>query len=254
MTKIISIANQKGGVGKTTTAFNLAAGLSKQGKKVLLIDFDPQASLSVACGFDEPDILPNTIVKYLKDSISETDFEVEVTSIKSFDIIPSCIELASIEMYMTNVVARESRLKEVIEKIRDNYDYIIIDCSPSLSILTVNALVASDSVIIPVTAEYLSAKGLELLLQSIVKVKKRINPGLKIDGLLITMYNNRTNLSKTIKNMISDIYGEQVKMYKSVIPTSVKVGESILKNIPIIETKGKVSDAYFNFSVEVLNG
>jgi len=259
MCKVTAIVNQKGGVGKTTTALNLGYALSEKGKKTLLVDFDPQASLTAALGQNADD-KPN-IQKLMANAIEEKNTEENyIISIKNnLDLIPSSLELAGIEMTLVNVMSRENILKIAVGEIKDKYDYILIDCSPSLGTLTINALTASDSVIIPVTPEFLSAKGLGLLIKNIRKIKKRVNPAIEVDGILITMTNERTNLSKSMiqaikdsTNIIEENFGIKTKAFKITIPISIKAGESILNKKSIIEydPKNKVSLAYQEFARE----
>ncbi len=259
MPKITAIVNQKGGVGKTTTALNLGYALSENGQKVLLIDFDPQSSLSTASGV-KVDSKAN-IQTLMLGAIEETEIEKNcIINIKNnLDIIPSTLDLAGIEMTLVNVMSRETILKSIIKKIEGNYDSILIDCSPSLGTLTINALTACNSVIIPVTPEYLSAKGLGLLIKNINLIKKRINPDIAIDGILITMLNKRTNLSKEMVKAINESteyiknqYNLNIEVFESMIPISVKTGESILHKKSIIEyqPKNQVSKAYRDFAKE----
>ena len=256
--RVISVVNQKGGVGKTTTTLNLGYALSNQGKKVLLIDLDPQSSLSIAMGLEDTDNLEYTIASIMGLEIEDKtlpDKEKYINHIEKLDLIACSIELSAIEVSLVNAMSREMILKHIIQELKDDYDYIIIDCSPSLGMLTINALAACESVIIPVTPEYLSAKGLELLMMNIKRTKRKINPRIKIDGILFTMYVERMNLPKQVKEIIQEAYGSQVNIYKNVIPKSVKVGESIWESKSVIEydEKNKVSIAYQNFALEVLN-
>lgn len=257
MSKIMAVVNQKGGVGKTTTTLNLGYALANQGKKVLLIDLDPQGSLTISLGVDNNDELQNTIANLMGLAIEDNSLpgkEEYIMHIGKLDLIPCNIELSAIEVSLVNAMSREMILKYIIQNFRDDYEYIIIDCSPSLGMLTINALAACSSVIIPVTPEYLSAKGLELLLMTILRTKKRINPDIQIDGILLTMYVERMNLPRAIKQMIEDAYGQQLHIYHNCIPKSVKVGESTLQSKSVIEydKKNKVSIAYEEFAQEVL--
>lgn len=256
--KVVSIINQKGGTGKTTTAVNLSYTLAENGKKVAVLDFDPQSNLTMCFGVEKPDELKTTIYDLMMCIIDEKELPDKseyVLSINNIDIIPCSIQLSAVEMSLVNVMSRESILKMLLENIKHDYDYIIVDCMPALGMLTVNALAASNSVVIPATAQYLSAKGLELLLQTIARVKKRINPGIGIDGILITMFSDRTKLSKEILNLINDAYSEHIRIFENKIPMSIKVGESSYQHKSVIEyePKSKVALAYQEFGKEYLN-
>ena len=257
MSKIIAVANQKGGVGKTTTAFNLSYNLKERGYKVLMVDFDPQSNLTMSFGEAHPEDLEKTIFHLMMEYIDEKDIEIRdyVLSKNGLNLIPSSIEMSAMEINLVNTMSRELILKGLIEPLKEEYDYIIIDCMPSLGMLTINALAAADSVLITATPQFLSAKGLELLLQSILRVKKRINSNLQIDGILITMHNQRTNLSKEIIKMISETYSEYIKIYSTKIPTSVKVGEAAYKSCSVGEhdANNKVAIAYKEFTEEYCN-
>ena len=219
MCKVISVVNQKGGVGKTTTTVNVGIGLAREGKKVLLIDADPQGSLTASLGYEEPDDLR--------------------------------ITLATI---MMDVMSREMIMKEYIDAIRSRYDYILIDCMPSLGMMTINALVSSDSVLIPVQAAYLPVKGLQQLIKTILTVKKRLNRKLAIEGILLTMVDFRTNYARDIASRVHTTYGSQIEVFENVIPMSVKAAETSAegKSIYMHCPKGKVAEAYKNLTQEVL--
>ncbi len=255
--KIIAIANQKGGVGKTTTALNLAYVLSEQGKKVLLVDVDPQSNLTMCFGVDRPEELDTTIYHLMMAVIEERELPDKnkyIISNGNIDLIPCSIELSAVEVNLVNAMSREITLRTILQNLRKDYDYIIIDCMPSLGMLTINALAACDSVLITATPQYLSAKGLELLLRTIIKVKKRINPNIEIDGILITMFTDRTILSREILNLINEAYGKQIRIFENKIPSSIKVGESNLKSKSIIEYQpnNKVAIAYNEFTKEYI--
>ena len=188
--KVIALTNQKGGVGKTTTAVNLGVGLAQQGKKVLLIDADAQANLTMALGYNRPDDLPFTLSTVMQDIIDDKTVDVSQGIIhhkEGVDLIPSNIELSGLEVRLINALSRESVLKTYVNEVKRDYDFVLIDCMPSLGMITINSLAAADSVVIPTQPHYLSAKGLELLLRTVSKVKRQINPRLRIDGILMTM-------------------------------------------------------------------
>lgn len=259
MCKVTAIVNQKGGIGKTTTALNLGYALSEEDKKVLLIDFDPQASLTASVGINADN--KANIYTLMANSIEEKEIEGNyIINIKNnLDIIPSTLDLAGIEMTLVNVMSRETILKSITDEIKKDYDYILIDCSPSLGTLTINALTACDSVIIPVTPEYLSAKGLGLLVKNINLIKKRINPSIEIDGILITMLNRRTNLSKEMVKAINEStgfikkqYNLDIRVFNNMIPSSVKAGEAMLYKQSVIQydPKNQVAEAYKDFAKE----
>ena len=211
--RVIAIANQKGGVGKTTTTSNLGIGLVKQGKKVLLIDADAQGSLTASLGYQEPDAIEETLASIMADIINDKEIDITRGILhheEGVDILPANIELSGLEVSLVNVMSRELVMRQYIEMVKEEYDYILIDCMPSLGMITINAFACADSILIPVQAAYLPVKGLQQLIQSIGKVKRQINPKLAIEGILITMVDNRTNYAKDVMALLKEAYGTKV--------------------------------------------
>ena len=255
--KVIAITNQKGGVGKTTTTINLGVGLAQQGKRVLLIDMDPQASLTVCLGNPDPDSLPFTVSNVMKDIMINGEVTEEAPVLctpEGVDLMPASIELCGIEVALVNEMSREKVLKAYIDSVRSRYDYVLIDCMPSLGMLTLNALCAADSVLIPTQPEFLSAKGLEQLLGTIGRVKKRMNPNLRIDGILFTMQDSRMVFTRQITDAIRQRYGINTHMMETFIPRSVRAAETSAKGKSIFlhDPHGKVAEAYAALAREVM--
>ena len=254
---VIAVVNQKGGTGKTTTCENLGIGLANEGKKVLLVDTDPQGSLTIALGNPRPDDLPVTLTDLMTKIMQDQPplpKEGILSHEEGVDLVPANITLSGLEVSLVNAMSRETILKQYLETVKGQYDYILLDCMPSLGMLTVNALAASDQVLIPVQANYLSAKGLEQLLQTVNKVKRQINPKLRIEGILLTMVDSRTNYAKEISTLIRDTYGSKLKVYDADIPRSVRAAEISAEGVSIFkhDPGGKVAEAYRSLTKEVL--
>jgi len=250
MSKIISIANQKGGVGKTTTAINLAAGLAYEGKRVLLVDADPQANASSGLGIEIRD-LENTVYECLIDGIDPHKAIVD-TSINNLKLLPSHIDLVGAEIEMRDIDKREERMKSFLHPLRDEYDYILIDCSPSLGLITINALTASDSIIIPVQCEFFALEGIAKLLNTIKIIKSNLNPGLQIEGFLLTMYDNRLRLSNQVYEEVKRHFGALV--FNTIIYRNVRLSEAPSHGLSVIDydPHSKGAKSYKNLAKELI--
>lgn len=256
--EVIAIANQKGGVGKTTTTFNLGVALAHAGKRILLVDSDPQGDLTTYIGIHDPDNIPVTLSTLMERSIKDEDINSKEAILKhdeGIDLIPSNLELSSMEVSLVNAMSREFTLRNCLSDIKDKYDYVLIDCMPSLGMITINALACADKVIIPVQSEFLAEKGMSHLMNTVLKVRKQINPNLKVGGILLTMVDGRTNLSKDIANELRSTYGTVFKLYDNQIPRGVKAAESSRMGESVLsyDSSSKVAQSYIDFAKEVLD-
>ena len=248
--KTITIVNQKGGVGKTTSTVNLGVGLAQAGNRVLLVDDDPQHSLTISLGIRNADEdLDITLATAMQAEIRDES----VHSSEGVDLLPANIELSGVEMSLFNAMSREQVLKSVLSRVKENYNYILIDCMPSLGLMSINALAAADSVIIPSAPDFLSTKGLNLLIRTISRVRRQINPKLKIDGILMTMVDGRTNNAKSIIASLRSTLGGSVRVFDTEIPRSVRAAEASGegKSIFAFDPKSRVAQAYTNLTKEV---
>ena len=255
--KIYAICNQKGGCGKTVTSVNLGIGLAREGKRVLLVDVDAQGSLTASLGYRQPDQIEITLATILGGIIGDSPVPPGGGILhheEGVDLLPANIELSGMEVTLVNTMSRETVLREYLKTVRDAYDAVILDCMPSLGMLTINALAAADEVLIPVQAAYLSIKGLEQLLRTVANVKKKINPGLSIAGILITMADMRTNYARDIVALLHETYDGRIRIFGSIIPLSVRAAETSAegRSIYLHDPAGKVSTAYAAFTKEVM--
>ncbi len=257
MATTIAICNQKGGVGKTVTTVNLGVGLARMGKRVLLVDVDAQGSLTASLGYQYPDQIEKTLATVLGHFIMDEPLvsgEGIIHHEEGMDLLPANIELSGLEVTLVNAMSRELFLREYLEMVRADYDVILLDCCPSLGMLTINALAAADEVVIPMQAHYLSIKGLEQLLRTISRVKRQINPGLNISGILITMADMRTNYSRDIIELLHNAYDGKLRIFNSIIPLSIRAAETSAegRSIYLHDPAGKVSAAYAALTKEVV--
>ena len=251
MVKVIAVANQKGGVGKTTTAVNLAACLAKEGRKVLLIDSDPQGNATSGLGFDKRDV-KKCIYDALINEVPMAD-TLKHTAYENLDVIPATIQLAGAEIELVSLMNREGRLKNALERIKHDYDYVIIDCPPSLGLLTINALTAASSVMIPVQCEFYALEGITMLMNTIQLVQRNLNPALKLEGVVMTMYDSRTNLAQDVVEEVKKYF--KTKMYKTIVPRNVRLSEAPSHGMPVIDydSKSKGAQVYMELAQEVID-
>ncbi len=257
MCRVICVANQKGGVGKSATCVNLGIGLARAGKKVLLIDADAQGSMSASLGIQEPDELEVTLANIMEKVINDEELEPGEGVLHHYegvDFVPANIELAGLETSLVNVMSRETILRQFINSVREQYQFVIIDTMPSLGMVTINALVAADCVLIPVEAAYLPVKGLQQLIKTIGRVHRKLNPALTIMGILLTKVDRRTNFARDISAQIREVYGERIHIFENCIPLSVRAVETTAegKSIYLHDPKGIVAQGYQRLTEEVL--
>ena len=254
--KVRAIANQKGGVGKTTTTFNLGVALKNQGKRVLVVDADPQGDLTTYMGYNESE-LKTTLAQLMESVIYDSQLDTKqaiLNNAEGIDLIPSDLDLSATEAMLVNAMSREVTLRTILNNVKKDYDYVLIDCMPSLGMLTINALSCSDKVVIPVQDHFLAAKGMGHLLKTVSRVKRTINPNLEVGGILLTLVNKRTNLSKETIQDLKETYGRAIKLYDTQIPLAVKTAESTSRGKSIFkyDKNSKVATAYEDFAKEVL--
>lgn len=254
--KVYAVCNQKGGCAKTVTSVNLGIGLAREGKRVLLVDVDSQGSLTASLGYQQPDQIEITLATILNEIINDRPIQPGwgiLSHEEGVDFLPANIELSGMEVTLVNTMSRETILREYLKTVRNDYDVIILDCMPSLGMLTINALAAADEVLIPVQAQYLSIKGLEQLIRTVTNVKRKINTNLSIAGILVTMADMRTNYAREIVELLHNTYDGKLRIFESIIPLSVRAAETSAegRSIYLHDPAGKVSAAYAAFTKEV---
>lgn len=248
--RIISIINQKGGVGKSTTAVNLAAALGELGKKVLIVDFDPQGNSTSGLGIEKEE-LEQCVYDALLNDVPAENLLIQANC-NNVTVIPATIQLAGAEIELVSAMARETRLKELLEPVQENYDFVFIDCPPSLGLLTINALTAADSVLIPIQCEYYALEGVTKLLESMRMVKSKINKGLEVFGVLLTMYDSRTSLANQVVDEVKQYFGD--KVFNTLIPRTVKISEAPSFGMSVIQyaPQNKGAQSYMELAEEVI--
>ena len=257
MARIYAICNQKGGVGKTVTAVSLGIGLAREGKRVLLVDVDAQGSLTASLGYQQPDQMEVTLATVMGQVIQDLPLQPGLGILhnsEGVDLLPANIELSGLEVALVNTMSRETILRECLSGIQEQYDVILLDCCPSLGMLTINALAAADQVLIPVQANYLSIKGLEQLLRTISKVRRQINPKLGIAGILVTMADMRTIYTRDVIDLLHSTYDGKLRVFDNIIPASIRAAETSAegRSIYLHDPSGKVSAAYAALTKEVM--
>lgn len=257
MTKVIALANQKGGVGKTTTAVNLGIGLARQGKKVFLVDADSQGNLTDSLGWKTPDELKETLASVMTKVVTDDPLRENEGILyheEGVDLLPSNIELSALEMLLSNTISRETIMRSYLDGVKHQYDYVLIDCSPSLGLVTVNALAAADSIIIPVLSHYLPTKGMAQLIQTINRIRRTINPKLEIEGVLLTMVDSRTNFAKDISENLRVSCGDKIPVFRTEIPLTIRTAEASATGMSVFQhaTNDKAAKAYESLVQEVM--
>lgn len=254
--KAIAVANQKGGTGKTATTLSLGVALARRGRRVLLVDTDPQGDLTKSLGWADPDSIATTVATHIEAVIEGADEDPRTGILghrEGVDLMPANIELAGLEMAVFMAMSRERILKTWAEPLRADYDYILFDCAPTLGIIPVNALVAADGVIIPVSAEYLPASGMAGLLKTVGRVRRQINPGLYVEGILVTLYDSRNNLARDVERAIREQYGAALRVFDTVVPRAVSAAESAAAGESVFsyDASGRVAKAFADLAEEV---
>jgi chromosome partitioning protein len=250
LVKVIAIANQKGGVGKTTTSVNLSACLAELGKKVLLVDIDPQGNSTSGLGVDKANI-EHCVYDALVNDVAFTSIKLS-TQVKNLDLLPATIQLAGAEIELVSIMSRETKLKRALDKIKYDYDYVIIDCPPSLGLLTINSLTAANSVLVPIQCEFYALEGLSQLMKTVTLVQRNLNPALTLEGVVLTMFDARTNLSIQVVDEVKNHFRH--KVYKTIIPRNVRLSEAPSHGQPVIkyDPKSKGAEVYFELAKEVI--